>query len=242
MTPSRIRLLLAAALLPLATHAQTIFIDFGTPGQTTPIESGWNNVTNVGVSANPISLIDSVTQQASGLSYAITDAFQATGSSAPASASGEFPATAVRDYFYGSDQNAPDQSGQITFYGFDPSQKYTFTFLASSSSAAGDLNNRATLFTLTGATTETATQNAAGNNLELISIIEISPSVSGTFTLDVSKHPELNTNSSGYFHLNALKIEVAQIPEPSSTAALAAGAAILAVALKRRRRALVVSR
>ncbi len=228
-------LLAFAALSPLAASAQVIFMDFGTSGNTTT-ESGksWNNVTSVSAMGSSASLLDYDTNLASGLSYQITDAFQATGSSAPNAATEDFSATAVRDYFYGSDGNAPDRNAQITFTGFDPSKQYTFTFLASSNSAAGSSNNRSTLFSLTGSATNQVTQDAAGNNLTTVSILSVSPSVSGTFVLDVSK-ALANTNSNGYYHLNALKIEAVAVPEPSAAAALLGLGALGMCVLRRKR-------
>lgn len=228
--PRTLRLTLVAALLPLAAHAQTIFIDFGGGGQTTTV-AGWNNVTNVSAMASAASLFDINSQVASGITYQITDGFYATNGQGASTAVGEFPLSATRDSFYGDNTNAPTAS--ITFAGFDPSKQYTFTFFASRAATSED---RSALYSLTGEATSSAALNPSSNETNTVSITAITPNENGLLILDISKHPTLNVSSSGFFYLNAMKIEVAQVPEPSSAAALAGAAALTLIGLRRRRR------
>ena len=224
-------LLALAAFAPLAASAQVIFIDFGGGGTSTTTEVGksWNNVTGVGTMTSSVALLDYNTNAASGLSYQITDAFLATAGNGDVVDVGEFPTNATRDSFYGDNSNP---LGQITFTGFDPGLQYTFTFL---SSRDGVSDNRSTLFTVTGAGTSSVVIDSALATPVPDSIFSITPSVSGSFVLDVSKDAA-NTNSSGFYYLSAMKIEVSTIPEPSAAAMLFGGAALGLCVLKRRRR------
>lgn len=225
-------LLALATFAPLAASAQVIFIDFGGGGpsvETTEVGKSWNNVTGVNTMTVSASLLDYDTNVASGLSYQITDAFQQTNGTGDQLTVGEFPVNSTRDSFIGSDSNP---LGQITFTGFDPGKQYTFTFL---SSRDGVSNDRTTLFTLTGANVNSVAINAALATPETDSIFSITPSVSGSFVLDVTKGSS-NDDGSGFFYLNALKIEVSTIPEPSAAAMLLGGSALGLCVLRRRRR------
>ncbi|MFH1497790.1 MAG: PEP-CTERM sorting domain-containing protein [Verrucomicrobiota bacterium] len=221
-----------AALAPVAASAQVIFIDFGGGGSSETSEPGksWNNVTGVGTSDSAIALLDYNTNLASGLSYEITDAFLASNGQGDQLTVGEFPVNATRDSFYGDNSNP---LGQIEFTGFDPGKQYTFTFLSSRDSVSG---NRSTLFTVTGAGTSSVAINSALATPETGTIFSITPSVSGSFVLDVTKDAA-NDNSSGFYYLNALKIEAVSstIPEPSAAAALLGLGALGLCVLRRKR-------
>lgn len=219
-----------AAFAPLAASAQVIFMDFGGAGSSETSVSGkfWNNVTGVGTMPSSASLLDYDTGLASGLTYQLTDAFLATNGQGDQIAVGDFPINATRDSFYGDNSNP---LGQFTFTGFDPGKQYTFTFLSSRDSVA---DNRSTLFSVTGASTSSVAINSALATPETGSILSISPSMSGTFVLNVTKDAA-NTNTSGFYYLNALKIEAVVIPEPSSAAALLGLGALSLCVLRRKR-------
>lgn len=225
-------LIALAAFSPLAASAQVIFIDFGGGGasvETTEVGKSWNNVTGVGTMTSSAALLDYNTNLASGLSYQITNDFQQTNGTGDQLTVGEFPVNATRDSFIGSSSNP---LGQITFTGFDPGKQYTFTFLSSRDNVS---DNRSTLFTVTGSGTSSVTIDAALSTPVTGSILSITPSVSGSFVLDVTKGAS-NSNSSEFFYLNAIKIEaVSTIPEPSAAAALL-GLGALGMCLLRRKR------
>lgn len=225
------RLALAAALLPLAAPAQTIFIDFGTNSTGT---SGWNNVSSTSVMASAASLTDFDSKTASGITYQITDDFGSL-STQTGSSFGDFPTTSTNDFFFGQNTNP---GAAITFAGFDTNTFYTFTFVSYRNATGSD--DRSTEFTLNGLTTAGVATNSL-NNLTTVSITAIRPDENGVIVLDIGK-AAANTNSNGYFYLNAMKIEVAQVPEPGSAAALAGLFAVAAVALKRRRGARAITR
>lgn len=219
----------AAAFTPAVIQAQTIFIDFGGGGSSETALTGWNNVTGVGVMGSAASLL-AITGSASGITYQITDAFQATNGQGDQLEIGEFPISASRDSFYGSNDNA---LGQITFAGFDPTKQYTFTFLSSRDSVSA---GRMTLFTVSGASSSSVEVNSSVATPTPGSIFSITPSLAGTFVLNVTVGPNNANNNDGFFYLNAMKIEaVSAIPEPSAAAVLAGAAAVTLVGLRRRR-------
>lgn len=219
--------ILATTLAALTAQAQTIFIDFGTNSTST---AGWNNVTSTGLSPSPVSLLDFDTKASSGVTYEITDAFHSL-STQTGAVSGEFPTTATNDFFFGQDSNP---LAQITFSGLDPSKFYIFSYVSYRNTSGSD--NRSTQFTLQGLGSSSVSTNSL-NNLTSVSSIAIKPNSEGVFILDIAKGAA-NTNTSGFFYLNAMKIEVTQVPEPASAPVLAASAALVAaVGLRRRRRA-----
>lgn len=221
-----------AAFAPLAASAQVIFMDFGGGGGSETTESGksWTNVTGVGTMASSAAMLDYNTNAASGLSYQITNDFQATNGQGAPGAVGEFLANASVDSFYISDSNA---SAVIVFTGFDPGKQYSFTFLSARNPAS---DNRSTQFSLVGAGSNSTSLNAAGNTSITTSLFSVTPDAGGTFTLTVTKDAALNDNSSGFAYLNALKIEaVSTIPEPSAAAALLGLGALGLCVLRRKR-------
>ena len=117
-----------------------------------------------------------------------------------------FPADVKRESFFGNDTNS---NPSWTFSGFDPNDDLTFTFFAS---RMGVADNREGLYEVVGATTRSTTLDASNNDTKTASVT-VKADAGGNVVLNMSKGPG-NNNTSGFFYLNAMTIEV--IPEPSS--------------------------
>ena len=189
-----------AALLPKpAETSGSLLIDFGS-GSYPSSTSGWNNITAHGNTSTTYALVDSGDGLASGVSLRLLSTFAGVNTNGANTVIGPFTAEAVRDSFYGMGTAAPS----MEFTGFDPANRYTFTFTASRGGVSDD---RVTRYSVAGATTAATTLNTS-NNTAATRIEALAPDANGRFVLTVSKDPT-NTNGSGYFYLGALKIEPA---------------------------------
>jgi hypothetical protein len=196
------------------TLGQTMYIDFGpntgTNGAITlsPDVNGhyWNNPTNGAVG----SLTDIVNADniATGYNMEITDSFVVNtttnyGPSAPSSALlGDLAiGTATQDYFYLETGGSANATGQITFENLDPLKLYKFSIFGSRPTT----NVRKTGFAITGLTTFTGelqtSDGSTGNLNTILTSTLLSPSASGSITVDVS----ILQNSFGY--VNLIKVE-----------------------------------
>jgi len=114
--------------------------------------------------------------------------------------------SATGDFFY---TDGPDLPGALYFRGLDPAKSYSFRFFA----AREDLEARVTRYTLTGATSNTATiqttgpgAGAAGGNTNDDSVVEfkgVKPDAWGHVFLDVS----IETGLYAYLSLIELVVE-----------------------------------
>jgi hypothetical protein len=234
---------LVALLAPVAAHAVDVNVDFG--GSNTP-SSGWNNIV-VGTSPTntPIALSDS-SGNASGISLSFdtqsTALFNDNGTKTPTGAAASLPATVTRDSIFGHAEvfitggvtHAAVPVIHFTLSGLSSDKAYQLTYFAS---RTGVSDVRTANYSLTNGTdTSVVVLDAANNASNTISSAFLTPSVTGTLTLTMMADAT-NTNSNKFFYLGSLQIQsmTASIPEPSSFAMLAGGAALGLVALRRRR-------
>lgn len=116
------------------------------------------------------------------------------------------PATAIQDSLFGNDvtfSGGVFPTALITLSGLNPSDSYDLTF-AASRLGVGDV--RTTDYEVAGATTVTATLDAANNESEVAVVNGISPDAGGELVITVTKSAS-NTNSTGFYYLGVLKLE-----------------------------------
>ena len=205
----------AAALMLTggAAIAQTYLIDFGGVVGTSrgPVpndpEHAWNNVnTTVGVIANSVlaNLVDTYNSTSS-VSLVIIDPFNDVNDNGTRFST-LYPENATRDSLYGNTESFNGKANifpKFKLTGLDAATKYTFTFFASRMSVS---DNRETEYTVTGATTETAVLNVAGNEEVAVTVSEMSPDTAGEISIALA--PSVNNNNANHFtYLGVLQVD-----------------------------------
>ncbi|HNQ73612.1 MAG TPA: hypothetical protein PKN95_08420 [Verrucomicrobiota bacterium] len=205
----------AAALMLTggAAIAQTYLIDFGGVVGTSrgPVpndpDHAWNNVnTTVGVIANSVlaNLVDTYNSTSS-VSLVIIDPFNDVNDNGTRFST-LYPENATRDSLYGNTESFNGKANifpKFKLTGLDAATKYTFTFFASRMSVS---DNRETEYTVTGATTETAVLNVAGNEEVAVTVSEMSPDTAGEISIALA--PSVNNNNANHFtYLGVLQVD-----------------------------------
>ncbi|NRD18629.1 DUF4886 domain-containing protein [Winogradskyella eckloniae] len=98
--------------------------------------------------------------------------------------------------------NPPLEESIIEFTGFQSNGTYEFCFFGSRN---GVSDNRDTDYTLVGATTQTASLDAANNATNTVCISNVQADADGKITLKVSAG-DANTNGNKFYYINAMKI------------------------------------
>jgi len=206
---SMILALVAASGLMVASSGAAVIQIANDSDATTVTSPNWNVVDNYSPPTNISNLIDS-TGTSTGVSLTQTNPFTGfnfSGTTAPQPpASATFPGDTTGESFWGDDN---DPTATWTFSGFDSAATLTFTFFAS---RMGVTDNREAAYVLVGATTATTYLDASDNDSQ-VAVVTVQPDSNGNVVLNVSKGPN-NNNSSGYYYLGALTIDV--VPEPSA--------------------------
>jgi hypothetical protein len=194
---------------PDAVPAEKKFLfDFGadeTP--TNPVDdssNNWNNVDlTVGASNTGVlnGLVDS-TGTSSTAHLEMVRRFNGANTNGTLTAA-NYPAPASRDSLYGNTESFNGLAGIFPAFrlvGLDPLTRYLLTFYASRLGAADD---RETLYTVTGATVNTATLNAANNVDNSVTLTGLSPDSSGALLIELSPSAQ-NDNANHFTYLGAL--------------------------------------
>jgi len=215
--------LLMLCIITIDTSAQVLrifYVDFGpndvTNGNITSSPDAnsnyWNNVTNTSTSASPVYLLTN-RNASSGAFINITAGFSSNGINnggllAPnAALLKDFAInTATQDYFY------TENTASFIIKGLDVSKGYIFSFFAT----RNDPEVRKTNYTLTGATTYSATLQTSGpnlggsgyngNNSTILTTATIVPDTRGQIAITVKRE----LGSFGY--IGVLKIEEVRMP------------------------------
>jgi hypothetical protein len=192
-----------------ASGDQTLYFDFGDPGQ--PTAGNYNNFTTT-FTGSYSNLIDD-TGTNTGLSVTVTDDFYpGSNQSGTLSPSGDaliFDAQATRDNVFGHiidfGGSGPNPTAGFTLSGLSTAagDSYTFTFFASRLSV-GD--NRETQFDVIGANSGTVYLDPANNQSNVAVLSGIEADVNGEITVNLSPGPN-NNNSFGFYYLGAMKLE-----------------------------------
>lgn len=220
-----------------SASAQTILIDFG--GGANPTASPdansnyWNNLV---APSNGTATLVSTTNATTGISVAVTDAFDNSGPSPYATLTGNASlgdlniGTAISDYFYVTSSSI----GNLTFSGLNATKTYTFTIFGTRNAT----ETRTTNYSLIGGNSGNASLVVSGTNLggaginyntgNLAVISSISPNGSNEILLTVS-------TASTYGYISALQIDV--VPEPAVAVLVLGGMGALLVWRRSRHRA-----
>jgi hypothetical protein len=197
-------------------RAQVLLFDFGssstpTGNRPTPDDpvNFWNNVTDgIGRTVGG-QLSDLVTtgNVPTGIGLVILSRFNGANTNGTL-ASEQFPQDATRDSLFG---NTGTFSGlgnvfpSFKLTGLDPLLTYQFTFYAS---RMGVGDNRETLYTVTGAFSESATLNPAGNIDGFVAPTAIAPTAEGEITISLSPGAA-NNNGYHFTYLGVMRLEPA---------------------------------
>ncbi|WP_269541072.1 DUF4886 domain-containing protein [Cerasicoccus fimbriatus] len=192
-----------------------IYVDFGGANTVSGSSDVWNQVAleesvrnAVGNStATPAELLGNLRDSRgmpTGISLSLADA--PTGTNGEGATSGPYPSGATADSLYGQNGTfagfTDNGKAVFLFSNLDPETAYDFTFYASRTSVS---DNRETKYTLTGATSQSATLNAANNVSSTAKITDMQPNASGEITLTISKGAN-NTNSNGFYYIGTVVI------------------------------------
>jgi lysophospholipase L1-like esterase len=188
-------------------NEKNFLVDFNLNTTTMPTTGNWNNINSAAVST-PVAIIDDL-GIASTIQIAVTDNFLQANDLGATQPSGTtiYPASAIRDAVYGDNTNP---TGVITFSGLDPQKLYSFDIIASRKDVT---DNRETLYTATGSTTASVTLNPSSNSSLSANVMDVMADANGTINLTVNKGVG-NTNSSGFYYLNALKLNEKNVSVP----------------------------
>lgn len=205
--------------------ANSLYFDFGDPGQTTP--GNYNNMWHNGDYPDPPSpILDAVddTGLGTGISLTCTDIFwpgtNYSGTTTPAGDALQFEADATRDNFFGSAVDFggfTEPTGGFTLEGLDPGLAYQFTFFAS---RMGVSDNREAYYTVSGGGSDTVYLDSANNTSEVAMTGMIFPDANGAMTIEVGPGPN-NTNGSKFYYIGSMRIDV--VPEPAAAWLLISG-------------------
>ncbi len=205
-------LVLLLAYTSLIQSQEYALIDFGS--ENYPTEGNWNNITTTtnGETDITANLIDD-SGGTMGITLTIDDPFDINNTAGTTTPDSSLPflATATRDSFFGetsSFNGTTEPSGGFILTGLDPTKYYSFSIFASRN---GVSDNRETLYTISGNTTESATLDPANNTSNTAEILNLNPTGDGELTLRAEPGVN-NTNSTGFYYLGAIKLTVSDEP------------------------------
>ena len=170
------------------------------------IGDGWNGINFL--TENSTLALTATNDSSSGISATVVTVLaglNSSGSSSPTNAASEF-AAAGGDSVYGCDvtfNGGLSPTGMVRFSGMNTNVAYSFTMYAS---RMGATDTRDALYTLSGANTDSAVLDAAGNDSEVVVVSDIYPNAAGEIEFSMTGGPG-NNNSYGFFYLSAMKIE-----------------------------------
>jgi len=228
MNTARTIAFVALCTAATTTSAQTIGVDFGDLNRY----SG-GNFNDIDHLQNPLFNLVDFDGNGTGIGLTVNDNFwpgsNTGGTNAPNGDAAALPSNATSDSLFGSLVDFGgflEPTGGVTFSGMDPNTSYNFSFFASRMNVS---DNREALYSLAGATNDSATLDAANNTGNLAHIMGISPDANGNITLSVTAGPN-NTNSFGFYYLGY--VEITAVPAPASLGLVGLGSL---VAMRRRR-------
>ena len=189
------------------------YFDFGNSTYTT--SGNWNNLVVTSQNEDGLTLnVINASGVDTGILFTLTDSFDhinANGTSSPNSAL-PFPDTASRDSFFGATDAGfngnVNPTGGFTLSGLDPSKYYSFSVF---SSRNGVSDNRETLYTVTGASSDNEALDPANNTSNTADILNIQPNGSGEITFQAESGPN-NTNGFGFYYLGAIQLVISDSP------------------------------
>lgn len=190
--------IMVCAFNPVKAQNDTIQVDFGTAASP----ANWNFYNSWIIGADKADMVNSKGESTT-VGLKIIKAFvnqKADGTATPDPITG-FPGTVTADYFYSS----LIANTELEFRGLSPVKDYTFIIFASKMGSG----NREGKYTFTGST-ESACSLVPNNNTSNIASATVKPTIDGTISFKLSPGDN-NTDGSGVYHLNAMKIVYAKL-------------------------------
>lgn len=183
-----------------------VYIDFATSSNST----GWNGMTSFLEDAT-IPNLKYQDNEFTGIEMMITSRFNGQNTNGETETNTDFnmPAEVSGNSFYGNSKGVWAgilvEKGVIKLSGFTSDTAYDFCFFGSRTAT----DNRETQYTVIGDSTDSASLNAASNTDELACVSGIKPDADGVITIEVTAGPN-NTNGTGFFYINAMRISPAE--------------------------------
>lgn len=186
---------------------EPILLDFG---QSVGVE-GWNGITGNSVGFSITNLID-INGDFTGISYTMLERLNGVNTAGVQNTTTPFnmPASVAGRSLFGHantwGSTAPYAEGRFKLYGLDPSKSYELCFYASRASGS---DNRETVFTVQGATTQDISVNASINTPHppVVCIPSgVTPNSNGEIFVSVTAGPN-NTTPERFFYINAMRIK-----------------------------------
>jgi hypothetical protein len=186
----------------------TIYVDFG--GQLTlPSSPYWNDAQGlVKSTAAAISLKSSEGYVVGPITLKTTGSWNTTHPYGTLTDAFGYPDAATQDAVYGNTGSyggfsAPSGS-TMELAGLDTSVTYTIDFFCSAKKPGTETWNRATKFTITGATSSNGTVDCTWNDDTLVTL-SAKPNTSGKIVINVTEGTG-NSQPEGFYHLNNMRI------------------------------------
>ncbi|WP_031426609.1 T9SS type A sorting domain-containing protein [Flavimarina sp. Hel_I_48] len=192
-----------------ASFAQTkAYIDFGAPDNETA--GNYNNVSTNVQNAPNLNIADLIDSDglATGITLDVNIAFDGVNSNGTTDAGDAipFPTAATSDSFFGAvntfNSNPGRPAGEFTLSGLQQNMFYTFSIFASRTGVAG---SKETLYTLSGATVETATLEVNGNRGNRVIIENMQADANGEISVNVTAGAN-NTSGNQFYYVGAVEL------------------------------------
>ena len=222
---------ITASAMPV--HAAQVWLfDFGSSQATTGQAETWNNIA-LAIGANSagqmLDLFDTagtITE----MDFLMISRFNGENQSGTTASTLGFPGTATRDSLFGNTEIFEGQSNifpRFKLSNLNTQLSYDLTFYASRTGVA---DNRETLYTVTGVSTDAVSLNIANNVNNTASLFGIVPNEFGEIEIALTPGPN-NNNTNHFTYLGVLRVTA--IPEPASALFLFGGVAALIVRRQR---------
>jgi lysophospholipase L1-like esterase len=201
----------------MKAERNALLIDFGysdsLSGQPDPSIVYWNNISTIGASnTGALSNLLTSTGIQTPVDFQMVSRFNGANENGTTSST-NFPTTATRDSLFGNTETFNGLANVTPIFnliGLDPALFYRVTFYAS---RTGVSENRETLYTVTGADTQSTTLNIA-NNIDDTAIINfIKPDASGILNIALTPGPN-NNNANHFTYLGVLRVELITFQGP----------------------------
>ncbi|MEO2062655.1 MAG: DUF4886 domain-containing protein [Christiangramia sp.] len=179
-----------------------VYIDFATSSNST----GWNGMTSFLEDAT-IPNLKYQDNEFTGIEMMITSRFNGQNTNGETETNTDFnmPAEVSGNSFYGNSKGVWAgilvEKGVIKLSGFTNDSSYEFCFFGSRTAT----DNRETKYTVIGATTGSASLNAASNTDEIACVQGIKADANGEIMIEVTSGDN-NDNGNGFFYINAMRI------------------------------------
>ncbi len=193
---------------------RSVRVDFGADATPTNLpDTHWNNLTSSQgtIGGTVLNDLDNTTGQSTGINLTVLSRFHDSNSSGTGS-SNLYPATAAGDSLYGNTESFAGLSGvtpSIKLSGLDPETAYRFTFYASRTDSADNLQTR---YHVTGDRASFVDLDCAGNIDAVIDSEAMYPDANGAITVNLTPGPA-NNSPFHFTQLGVLEVKTFGSPE-----------------------------